>query len=62
MKFTKEEVKQFTLEVCSKCHCKEQCEKQKLSKEACGKMFNWKIGYKSWVEDVLEKQRKEQGI
>jgi hypothetical protein len=30
-----------------------------LRKEACGKMFNWKIGYKSWVVDILEKQRKE---
>lgn len=62
MKFTKEEVKQFTLEVCSKCHCKQACENMELKKEACGKMFNWKIGYRSFIADVLEKQRKEQGI
>lgn len=62
MKFTKEDIENFSIEVCSKCHCKQACENMKLKKEDCGKMFNWKIGYKSWVVDVLEKQRKEQGI
>jgi hypothetical protein len=62
MKFSKEDVEKFTIEVCTKCHCKEHCESKKLRKEACGKMFNWKIGYRSFVADVLEKQRKEQGI
>ena len=62
MKFSKEDIEQFILEVCSNCHCKNTCEQMSLRKEACGKMFNWKIGYKSFVSDVLEKQRKEQGI
>ena len=60
MKFSKEDIKQFTLEVCTKCHCREHCERMNLRKEACGKMFNWKIGYRSFVADILEKQRKEQ--
>lgn len=60
MKFTKEDVEKFTIEVCTKCHCKEQCERMNLKKESCGKMFNWKIGYRSFAVDVLEKQRKEQ--
>lgn len=61
MKFTKEDIEKFTIEVCTKCHCKEHCERMNLKKESCGKMFNWKIGYRSFIVDVLEKQRKEQG-
>lgn len=61
MKFTKEEVKLFTTEVCSTCRNRVSCEDMGLSKEGCGKMFNWKIGFRSFVVDVLEKQKKEQG-
>lgn len=43
MKFSKEEIKQFTQIVCVNCKSKDICESMGLKKEACGKIFNWKL-------------------
>ena len=58
IKFTKEDIKNFTIEVCSECHCKENCESHNLRKEACGKFFNWKIGYTNFVIEYCRDARK----
>ena len=55
LKFTKEDIENFTLEVCNKCHCKDACYQMNLRKEACGKFFNWKIGYTSFVIENCRK-------
>ena len=49
LKFTKEDIENFTLEVCNKCHCKDSCYRMNLQKESCGKFFNWKIGYINFI-------------
>ena len=43
MKFSKEEIKQFIQIVCVNCKSKDICESMGLKKEACGKVFNWKL-------------------
>ena len=40
MKFSKEEIEQFTQIVCANCKSKDSCESMGLKKEACGIVSN----------------------
>ena len=52
LKFTKEDIENFTLEVCNKCHCKDCLLSNESSKrEACGKFLIGKMDTSFVIEN-----------